>query len=90
MTAATLSPSDLAVVSFDNVWWQDLLWGLWNGLTAWVVLVVHVLGGWSGFPLYNIARNSNWYAFGFLLGAGSPFLGAFGARGRRARTTKRT
>jgi hypothetical protein len=20
------------------MWWADLLWGLWNGLTAWVVL----------------------------------------------------
>ena len=64
------------------MWWQDLLWGFWNGLTAWVVLVVHAFGGWDGFPLYNAARDGNWYGFGFLLGAGSPFLGAAGARKR--------
>ena len=22
------------------MWWQDLLWGFWNGLTAWFVLIV--------------------------------------------------
>jgi hypothetical protein len=62
------------------VWWADLLWGFWNGLTAWIVLVVHVFGGWEQFPFYNEARSGSWYDFGFLLGAGSPFLGA--ARGR--------
>jgi hypothetical protein len=78
-------------VSLESVvWWQDFLWGFWNGLTAWIVLVVHVLGGWSGFPLFNVARNGNWYDFGFLLGAGSPLLGAVGARGRRGGTAKRT
>ncbi len=64
----------------DVVWWQDLLWGFWNGLTAWIVLVVHIFGGWARFPLYNVARGGNWYDFGFLLGAGSPLLGATGAR----------
>ena len=67
------------------VWWQDLLWGLWNGLTAWVVLVVHVFGGWEGHRLYDVARSGNWYDAGFLLGAGSPLLGALGGRGRSAR-----
>jgi len=56
------------------VWWADLLWGFWNGLTAWVVLIVHVFGGWEQFPFYNEARSGNWYDFGFLLGAGSPLL----------------
>ena len=65
------------------VWWQDLLWGIWNGLTAWIVLIVHVFGGWKEFPFYNEARSGNWYDFGFLLGAGSPLLGALGRRGRR-------
>jgi hypothetical protein len=60
------------------MWWQDLLWGFWNGLTAWIILIVHVFGGWSGFPFYNMARSGNWYDFGFLLGAGSPLLGALG------------
>ena len=57
------------------VWWADLLWGFWNGLTAWIVLVVHVFGGWDQFPFYNTARSGNWYDLGFLIGAGSPILG---------------
>lgn len=64
------------------MWWQDVLWGLWNGLSAWIVLIVHVFGGWSAYPVYNVARSGNWYDVGFLLGAGSPFLGAIGP-GRR-------
>ena len=58
------------------MWWSDLLYGIWNGLTAWFVLVVHVFGGWAGFPVYDVTRGGNWYDFGFLLGAGSPFLAA--------------
>ena len=64
------------------MWWHDLVWGLWNGLTAWIVLVVHVFGGWAGSPVYDAARSGNWYDLGFLVGAGSPVLGAAGARGR--------
>ena len=60
----------------------DLPWGFWNGLTAWVVLIVHVFGGWSEFPVFDTARSGNWYEFGFLVGAGSPLLGAAGARTR--------
>jgi hypothetical protein len=67
------------------MWWQDLLWGFWNGLTAWIILVAHVFGLWERFPFYDIARAGNWYNFGFLLGAGSPMLGAFG--GGRQRST---
>ena len=66
------------------MWWQDLLWGFWNGLTAWIVLIAHVFGAWSEFPFYNSARAGNWYDFGFLLGMGSPVLGGgLGARSRR-------
>ena len=43
----------------------DLPWGFWNGLTAWIVLVVHVFGGWTEFPVFDVARNGNWYTFGF-------------------------
>lgn len=64
------------------VWWHDLLWGVWNGLTAWVILVVHVFGGWGKYPFFDGARAENWYDFGFLIGTGSPFLGIFGGRGR--------
>jgi len=63
----------------------DVVWGFWNGLTAWIVLIVHVFGGWPEFPVFDFARNGNWYNFGFLVGAGSPFLGAAGA-GARKRT----
>ncbi|HLZ70837.1 MAG TPA: hypothetical protein VKV26_13125 [Dehalococcoidia bacterium] len=65
------------------MWWQHWLWGFWNGLTAWIVLIVHAFGGWRGFPLYDLTKKGNWYDFGFLLGAGSPFLGAFGGSRRR-------
>ena len=58
------------------MWWQDVFFGFWNGLTAWVVLTAHVFGGWERFPVYDIARSGNWYDAGFLLGAGSPLLGA--------------
>ncbi len=66
------------------MWGQDLLWGLWNGLTAWIVLIVHVFGGWDRFPLYDVARQGNWYDFGFLAGAGSPLLGMLGGSARRS------
>jgi len=67
------------------LWWQDLLWGLWNGLTAWIILIVHLFGGWESHPVYNATRSGNWYDLGFLLGAGSPFLGILSTnkRGRR-------
>ncbi len=66
------------------MWWQDLLWGFWNGLTAWIVLIVHVFGGLQGHSIYNSTIGGNWYDFGFLLGAGSPFLGALGTRSGRS------
>lgn len=64
------------------MWWQDLLWGLWNGITAWIILIVHVFGGWDSHAVYNSARSGNWYDFGFLAGAGSPFFGLVGAKAR--------
>lgn len=71
------------------MWWQDWLWGLWNGMTAWVVLIMHVFGLWEQFPVFNLQRAGGWYEFGFLVGAGSPFLGAGSGssrtRKRRAR-----
>jgi hypothetical protein len=63
----------------------DFPWGFWNGLTAWIVLIVHVFGGWGEYPLFDFARAGNWYDFGFLIGAGSPLLGAAGA-GSRSRS----
>jgi len=66
------------------MWWQDLMWGVWNGITGWIVLIVHVFGGWEDKQLFDAGRsaNGNWYDFGFLLGTGSPLLGWF-RRGRR-------
>ena len=32
------------------MWWQNLLLGLWNGITAWVILIAHVFGGWEHYP----------------------------------------
>jgi hypothetical protein len=60
------------------MWWHDLLWGIWNGLTAWIVLIVHIFGGWEHQPIYDVARAGNWYDVGFLFGAGSPLLGSLG------------
>lgn len=57
------------------MWWHDLLWGVWNGLTAWVVLIAHIFGAWDRFPFYDVTRMGNWYNLGFLIGGGSPFLG---------------
>jgi hypothetical protein len=64
------------------MWWSDLLWGVWNGVTAWVVLIVHIFGGWEGFPFYDQTRGGNWYNLGFLIGAGSPLPGTFSGRRR--------
>jgi hypothetical protein len=64
------------------MWWHDLLWGFWNGLTAWIVLIAHVFDAWESQPVYDPIRAGNWYDFGFLIGAGAPLLGAFGNKRR--------
>ncbi|HRC61911.1 MAG: hypothetical protein K1X87_02945 [Dehalococcoidia bacterium] len=61
----------------------DFLWGFWNGLTAWPLLIAHAFHWWERFPVYNVGRDSGWYQFGFLIGAGSLFAGP--ARGSRRR-----
>jgi hypothetical protein len=75
--AAKSAPEGRIIVWWLDVWWLDFLWGLWNGFTAWIVLIVHVFGAGDEFLFYNSARSGNWYDFGFLLGAGSPLLGFF-------------
>jgi hypothetical protein len=65
------------------MWWNVLLWGFWNGLTAWIILIVHVFGGWDRYSLYDTVRSGNWYDFGFLIGAGSPFFGALSGKARK-------
>jgi hypothetical protein len=69
---------------------MDLPWGFWNGLTAWIVLVVHVFGGWSDYPVFDLARAGNWYDFGFLIGAGSPLFGFANAGSRSKSSTVTT
>jgi hypothetical protein len=59
---------------------EDFLWGLWHGVTAWPLLVLHVFGIWDRFPVYHVDRDGGWYQFGFLIGAGSPLLGTLGTR----------
>ena len=66
------------------MWWHDVLWGFWNGVTAWIILIAHVFSGWERFRLYDVNRSGNWYDFGFLVGAGSPILGMFGRQNRAA------
>jgi hypothetical protein len=66
------------------MWWHDLLRGLWNGFTAWIVLVAHVFGAWDRYPFYDLKRAGNWYDVGFLIGAGSPLFGMFNAGKRTA------
>ena len=50
------------------MWWNDVLWGFWNGMTAWFVLIAHALGKLEGKPVFDTKRRGNWYVFGFLLG----------------------
>lgn len=61
---------------------ENILWGLWNGITAWPLLIFHVFSIWDRFPVYNVARDSGWYQFGFLIGSGGPFFGILGRRKR--------
>ncbi len=60
---------------------ENLLWGLWNGITAWPLLITHLFGLFTIYPVYDVARDSWWYQLGFLIGSGSPLLGLLG-RGR--------
>lgn len=61
---------------------EDFLWGLWNGITAWPLLVTHALDIWEKYPVYNVSRDTGWYQFGFLIGAGSPILGVLSGKSR--------
>jgi hypothetical protein len=70
------------------MWWEQLLWGLWHGIRAWIVFIAHVFNAWESHAVYDAARASNWFDFGFLLGAGSPFLGIFGASKSSAATPR--
>jgi hypothetical protein len=58
----------------NTMWWHDLLWGVWNGITAWIVLIVHVFGGWDGQAVYDPERKGNWYDLGFLIPASVSIL----------------
>jgi hypothetical protein len=43
----------------------EFLWGLWNGITAWPLLIIHVFHGLEQYPIYNCARDTGWYQFGY-------------------------
>lgn len=58
----------------------DFLYGLLNGVTAWPLLVLHIFDIFNQYPVYDTARNTAWYQFGFLIGAGSPLLGLLGRK----------
>jgi hypothetical protein len=62
---------------------EDFLWGLFDGIIAWPTLIVNVFGG--DYEVFQDRRGDGWYAFGFLLGGASPFLGFFGRRPERKR-----
>jgi hypothetical protein len=66
------------------MWWRNFLWGFWNGLTAWLVVLGHAFGRWRRYPVYNGKRRSNWYDAGFVLGAAASLGGASGRRRRRS------
>jgi hypothetical protein len=68
---------------------MDFLWGLWNGITAWPLLIIHAFGGWHRFPVFDVIRNGGWYQLGFLIGSGSPLLGMFGRRPEVRRRERR-
>jgi len=55
------------------MWWQDFLWGAWNGVTAWIVLIVHVFGGWDDQLVYDPARGLSVPLHDVVPTAGSPF-----------------
>lgn len=54
---------------------ENFLFGLFNGITAWPLLLLHAFGILAQYPVYDVARNTTWYQLGFLIGAGSPLLG---------------
>lgn len=70
---------------------EDFLWGIWNGMTAWPLLLLHLFNAWERYPVFNVARDGGWYQFGFLIGAGSPFAGMLssGCRPGPRRSAKR-
>ena len=64
------------------MWWHDVLWGFFNGFTAWIIVIAHLFGFLESSPFYNAARAGGWYDIPFLLGAGSPFLGTLSGKRR--------
>jgi len=62
---------------------ENFLWGLLDGIIAWPTLIVNLFGG--DYAVFRDDRGDGWYAFGFLLGGASPFLGFFGRGGNRKR-----
>lgn len=62
---------------------EDFLWGVLDGIIAWPTLIVNLFGG--DYEVFQDRRGDGWYALGFLLGGGMPFLGFFGRGSGRKR-----
>ena len=45
-----------------------------------MILLAHLVGYLEQYPFFNVAREGGWYDFGFLIGTGSPLLGALRRR----------
>jgi len=43
--------------------------GLWDGMTACLAFIIHLLGGHTG--IYEVHNDGGWYDFGFLIGIGA-------------------
>ena len=39
---------------------ENFLWGVWNAISAWPLLVLHVFTIWDKYPVYNVVRDSGW------------------------------
>lgn len=68
------------MVYYLNNMFEDILFGILNGITAWPLLILHVFSVFTEYPVYDIVRNTPWYQVGFLMGAGSPILGFIRSR----------
>jgi hypothetical protein len=58
------------------MWWEAVLWRLWNGPTAWIVLTAQVCGLRKQVA-FKVWHRGGRYELVPLLGAGMPPLGAF-------------
>ena len=58
---------------------EAFLYGFWDGLTSWIILIGHAVGAFESQPVFSLARGA-WYDFGFLIGVGIWAAGSKTAR----------